>query len=150
MGLYKILKILAIVLSVAGIAFFAMIWSAGDKTIEETLANGGNVASIDWLMYVAYIMLAVVVLFVLVFTLKGIFEGNIKKTLGTVVAFLIVVGIGYALSTGTDANNLPMVDGKHITESASHWVGAGLKTFYILIVLAIASMVWSSIRKYSN
>ncbi len=150
MGLYKILKIIAIVLSVAGIAFFAMIWSAGDKSIVETLAGGENVATIDWLLYVAYIMLAIVVVFVLVFSIQGIFAGNIKKTLITVAAFLGVVVIAYVMSTGTDAGNLPTVDGKHITESASHWVGTGLKAFYILIVLAIASMIWSSVRKFSN
>ncbi len=150
MGLYKILKILAIVLSVAGIAFFAMIWSAGDKSIVETLANGDNVPTIDWLLYVAYIMLAVVVFFVLVFSIQGIFAGNIKKTLATVVAFLAVVVIAYVMSTGSDAQSLPTVDGKFISESASHWVGTGLRTFYILIILAIASMVWSSVRKFSN
>ncbi len=150
MGLYKILKILAIVLSVAGIAFFAMIWSAGDKSIVETLANGDNVPTIDWLLYVAYIMLAVVVFFVLVFSIQGIFAGNIKKTLATVVAFLAVVVIAYVMSTGSDAQSLPTVDGKFISESTSHWVGTGLRTFYILIILAIASMIWSSVRKFSN
>ena len=150
MGLYKILKILAIALSIAGIAFFAMIWSTGDDTIVDKLKSGENVLSIDWLLYVAYVMLAVVVLFVLVFSIQGIFAGNIKKTIITVAAFLGVVLIAYLMSTGADANDLPKVDGKHITESASHWVGAGLRTFYILIVLAIGSMVWSSVRKYSN
>lgn len=141
MGLHKILKIAALLLSIVGIIFLAMIVSKGDDAVRATGSG------VDGILYVAYIMFALVLVFVLVFVLKGLMAGNIKKTLISVGMFLLIVVISYAMSSGSDVDTLPLVDGLPISESGSRWVGAGLYTFYIMALLAIGSMVFSGITK---
>ena len=142
MGLHKILKIVAFALAIVG-AVLALTIIAGD---EETARNmGGNI------LYVAYIVLGIVLALVLVFVLKGLFAGNIKKTLMTVGAFLAIIVISYVLSSGSDLNLQPFNDkGLGITEAISKNVGAGLYAFYILAVLAIGSMLVGGAKKLFN
>jgi hypothetical protein len=138
MGLHKILKLVALLLSVAGIIFLAMIVSKGDDAVRATGAG------VDGFIYVAYIMFAMVLLFVLVFVLKGIFAGNIKKTLMTVGAFLLIVIISYVLADGVETT---MRDGEILSASGSKWVSTGLIAFYILAFLAIGTMIFSGFKK---
>jgi Na+/proline symporter len=141
MGLHKILKIVALLLSVAGIIFLAMIVSKGDDAVRAT-GDG-----VDGFLYVAYIMFAIVLLFVLVFVLKGIAAGNIKKTLMTIGAFLLIVIISYVMAEGVETT---MRDGDILSASGSKWVSTGLNTFYILAFLAIGAMVFSGIKKVTK
>ena len=138
MGLHKIMRIVALVLSVVGIIFLAMIINAGDETVKAT-GEG-----VDGFMYIAYITFALVLLFVLVFVLKGLATGNIKKTIMSIGIFLVIVAIAYAMSTGVET---PLQDGEMLSEGGSKWVGAGLRTFYILVVVAIGSMIYGGLRK---
>jgi Na+/proline symporter len=138
MGLHKIMRIVALVLSVVGIIFLAMIINAGDETVKAT-GEG-----VDGFMYIAYITFALVLLFVLVFVLKGLAAGNIKKTIMSIGIFLAIVAIAYAMSTGVET---PLQDGEMLSEGGSKWVGAGLRTFYILVVVAIGSMIYGGLRK---
>ena len=94
MGLHKILKIVALLLSVAGVISLGMIVSNGDDAVKAT-GEG-----LDGFLYIAYIMFALVLFFVIVFVLKGLMAGDIKKTLITVGAFLLVVLISYVTSDG--------------------------------------------------
>ncbi|MBT0607794.1 hypothetical protein [Aequorivita echinoideorum] len=141
MALHKIIKIIALLLSVAGIIFLAMIVSKGD---EEVTATGYGV---DGFLYVAYIIFAIVIAFVLVFVLKGIFEGNIKRTLMSVGAFLLIVAISYVLA---DSTPMQMQEGEMLSSSGSKWVGTGLYAFYIMAILAIGAMVFSGIKKVTK
>jgi hypothetical protein len=100
-------------------------------------------------MYIAYITLAIVIFFVVIFVLQGIFAGNLKKTLLVVGAFLAVVVISYVISSGSVVG-LPKIDGKAISESTSKWVSTGLNTFYILAIAAIGSMVFSGVKKITS
>ncbi len=140
MGLYKILKIVAILLSIVGIIFFALIIAKGDKTVAET-GEG-----IDGFLYVAYIIFAITIVFVLFFVMKGISGGNIKNTLIAIGAFLLIVVISYVLADGS-----PMQVGEEVlSASGSKWVGTGLFTFYIMAILAVGAMVFSSIKKVTK
>ena len=140
MALHKILKIVALLLSVAGIIFLAMIIAKGDA---EVAATGDG---LDGFLYVAYIIFAITILFVLFFVIKGIFSGNIKNTLISVGAFLVIVIISYVLADGS-----PMQVGDiYLSESGSKWVDTGLYVFYILAVVAIASMVLSGVKKITK
>jgi hypothetical protein len=132
------MRIVALVLSVVGIIFLAMIINAGDETVKAT-GEG-----VDGFMYIAYITFALVLLFVLVFVLKGLATGNIKKTIMSIGIFLVIVAIAYAMSTGVET---PLQDGEMLSEGGSKWVGAGLRTFYILVVVAIGSMIYGGLRK---
>ena len=149
MGLHKIIKIIGLLLCVASIIFFVMILNTGDLNIQESLAEGTDVPVVNWAIYAAYIMLAIIVLFVLVFVLKGIFAGNVKKTLLSIGGFLLVGIVSYVLASNS-LDGLPEYDGEMITPSASKWVGAGIITFYILGIVAIGAMVFSGIKKLTN
>ncbi|NNM24271.1 MAG: hypothetical protein HKO54_12045 [Flavobacteriaceae bacterium] len=134
MGLHKLLRIVAIVLGILGAVFMALIWT-------------GSESGINGLAYTAYITLGIVLVLVLIFVLKGIFEGNIKKTLISIGAFLVVVAVSYGLATGTEQL---LQDGTTLSEGGSRWVGAGLYTFYILAIVAIGSMVLSGFKKLTS
>ena len=137
MSLHKILKIVALLLSVAGIIFLAMIIAKGDQAVTET-GEG-----LDGFLYVAYITFAITVAFVLFFVVKGVFSGNIKNTLISVGAFLVIVVISYALADGTPMQMRDI----SLSASGSKWIDTGLYVFYIMGILAIASMVFSGVKK---
>lgn len=135
MALHKIFKIIGIVLGLLGVVFMAMLLT-------------GNESAMDWLIFTGYIVLAVVVLMVLVFVLKGIFSGDIKKTLLSVGVFLVIIVLSYVLA---DSTPMPLPDeGGMLSESGSKWVGTGLYTFYILAIVAILLMVFSGFKKITN
>ena len=142
MGLHKILKIIAFALAIIG-AILVLVIMAGD---EDTALNmSGN------MLYVTYATLGIVILLVLIYVLKGLFDGDIKKTLMTVGAFAAIIILSYVLSSGTDLNLKPFTDkGADITEATSKNVGAGLIAFYILAVLAIGSMLYGGVKKIFN
>lgn len=139
MNLHKILKYLAYALGIIGTIFALMLMMTDSDSM------------IDNILIVTYITLFVVVALILVYVLKGIFAGNIKKTLITVGLFLAVILISYILSSGTDLDLKQFNDkGLSITEGISKNVGAGLYAFYILITIAIITTFLSSAKKLLN
>lgn len=140
MGIYKILKIVLILLSVVGIVFCGLVIAKGDEVVAAT-GEG-----LDGFLYVAYIMLGLTILLVGIFVVQGLFAGNIKGTLISVGAFLLIVVIAYVLADGT-----PMtVGGDVLSASGSKWVDTGLYTFYIMGLLAIAAMVLTGVKKVTK
>ena len=116
---------------------------AGDESAADSM--GSNV------LYVTYAVLGLAILLVLVYVLKGLFSGDIKKTLMTVGLFLAIVVISFVMSSGSDLDLTPFTaKGLDITESTSKYVGAGLNAFYILAVVAIGSMLFSGVKKIFN
>ncbi len=146
MGLYKIAKILAWVFGIAGIATYVMILAKGDKAIEIA-ADNGDVSAVNPIYTVALIVFVLLLGIVLVFVLKGLAQGNIKKTLMSIGAFLVVVAISYGLAQGVET---PMGDDKVLSASGSRWAGAGLYAFYILAIVAIGAMLWSGVKKLTS
>ena len=143
MGLHKILKIVALILGVAGLIFWVLLVAKGDEVVKST-GEG-----VDPLIYIAYITLAIVLLFVVIFVLKGIFAGNLKKTLLSIGTFLAIVIVSYVMSSGS-VEGLPLLEGEPISESGSKWVSTGLNTFYILAIGAIGAMVLSGLKKLTS
>jgi accessory gene regulator protein AgrB len=143
MGLHKIFKIVALLLGLAGVVFWFLLVSKGDEYVKMT---GEGVSP---MLYTGYIIMAIVVIMVLMFVVSGVLAGNVKKTLISVGAFLAVVLISYAVASG-NTEGLPLVDNQVVTESTSRWVGTGLIAFYILAIGAIASMVFSGVKKVST
>jgi len=129
MGLHKVLRIVALLLAVGGIISLLMV-----------LLNGQG---LDAQMYIAYVTLALVVLLVLIFVIKGLAAGNLTRTLASVGIFLLIVVIAYVMADGVETE---MRDGEILSQSGSQWVGTGLNTFYILAVVAIGSMIYSGIK----
>ncbi|MCH2490331.1 MAG: hypothetical protein MK211_09300 [Flavobacteriales bacterium] len=143
MGLHKVFKIIAIILGVAGVAFFVNLLVTGNETIEAT-GEG-----VDGYMYLTYAILVFIILMVLLFVLKGIFSGNIKKTLLVLAGFVGIIVVAYVLADG-EVNANFLREGETLSESASKWVGTGLYAFYIMALLAIAAMVWTGVTKLIN
>ncbi|MBU2949854.1 hypothetical protein KO493_03990 [Tamlana agarivorans] len=142
MGLHKVLKIVAFALAIIGAIFALMIMTGDDET---ALSMSGN------MLYIAYTVLGIVLFLVLLFVIKGLFSGNIKKTIMTVGAFALVLVISYSLSSGSDLNLTPFTDkGLDVNEATSKNVGAGLNAFYILAVIAIGSMLVGGAKKLFN
>src|SRR5690554_7531684 len=84
MSLHKIIKIVVGILAVIGLILALMIMS-------------GNEGMVDNMLYVTYLVLALILALVLVYVVKGLFAGNIKKTLLSVGAFLVILVISYAV-----------------------------------------------------
>lgn len=142
MNLHKILKYIALVIGVLGLILWARVLMAGDDAIENSADVQASV--VTPFLILAYIVFALIVLLVLFFVIKGLFSGDIKRTLIAVGAFILVVGVAYVLTSGTERQ---LSDGTMLSASADHWVGAGLVTFYMLAGIAILLMVGSGIRK---
>ena len=142
MTLHKILKYLALVIGVIGLILLGRIIMAGDEAIDASADLQNSL--LDPFMWVAYIVMALILVLVIVFVIAGLFRGNIKNTLISVGAFAVIVVIAYLL---TDGNEIVMKDGETLSASGSHWVGAGLVTFYILAAIAVGAMILSGVRK---
>ncbi|WP_074409566.1 MULTISPECIES: hypothetical protein [Aquimarina] len=97
-----------------------------------------------------YTLTVIVIIGVIAVTLIAVFSslaknpGGLKNTAIGIVAFLIVVGIGFVVAEGVEA---PLNDGGVLSESGSKWVGTGLYTFYFLAAIAVGLMFFSGIKK---
>ena len=140
--MHKILKIVALVLSLAGIGFLIGILAKGDEAIKA-----GDNAVVDFMSYVAYVVLFIILLSVIIFVFKNLFSntGSLKNTLIGIGAFLAVLIVAYAVSGGDTM--VYKYRGNPVTEGESHMVGAGLIAFYVLILTAAAAMLFSGIKK---
>lgn len=146
MGLHKIVKILALVIGIAGVASLIMILNTGDEAIKND-ALGGETGAVDPMYNVAVIIFSLVVVTVLFFVVKGIFAGNIKKTMISIGAFVAVVAVAYGMASGVETE---LQDGEMLSANGSRWVGAGLNAFYILAVVAIGAMALGGVKKLTN
>jgi len=134
MGLYKILKIIALILSLAGMVYAFMLIS-------------GNEGQIGGMLTVGYITLGIVLLFVIIFTLSNLFThpAALKSTLTGLGAFAVVALICYfVMANGVET---PLRDGKMLSAGGSKLVGAGLYMFYALAAIAIGSMIFFGVKK---
>jgi len=146
MGIYKILKYLAVAIGVISAVLLARVLMAGDTAITDSPDVQASV--VDPFLWVSYIVLGIVIALVLIYVLKGLFRGNIKKTLISIGVFLLIVVLAYVLADDNiiyDRNDVAQ-----ISASGSKWVGAGLITFYILGAFAILAMLFSGVTKIKN
>lgn len=142
MTLHKILKYIAIVIGVIGLILLGRILAEDGDAIEASADLQSSL--LDPFMWVAYLVLAVVLVLVAIFVLKGLFRGNIKNTLISIGVFLAVIIIAYVV---TDESQMTLKDGSVLSASGAHWISAGLVTFYILAGIAVLTMVFSGVKK---
>ncbi|MEX0291700.1 MAG: hypothetical protein AB3N14_21540 [Flavobacteriaceae bacterium] len=140
-------KIVKIVLAVLGV-IAAVLWyqlPSKDVPVAEAVESG----AMNFMFIITYLLLGIAVLFALVFTLKNLFSNpaSLKKTLFVIVGLAVVVGISYALSSGTDVGQeyMAMSD-----ESTIKKIGMGLNVFFILTVVAVGSMIWGGVKKMTS
>ena len=144
--MYKILKYLAVVFGLVGAVLLVRVLMAGDDAITEQADVQSSV--VDPFLWVSYIIMGLVILLVLFYVLRGLFKGDVKKTLISVGAFLLILVLAYVLADDTimyDRNNVEM-----ISASGAKWVSTGLIAFYILGALAILAMIFSGVKKMTT
>lgn len=144
--MYKILKYLALAIGVISAILLVRVLMAGDDAIIDSPDVQASV--VDPFLWISYIILGAVIALVLFYVIKGLFRGNIKKTLLTVGVFLLIVVVAYVIADDSvmyDRNDVAV-----ISASGSKWVGAGLITFYILGAFAILAMLFSGVTKIKN
>ncbi|MEC8176053.1 MAG: hypothetical protein VX042_03260 [Bacteroidota bacterium] len=145
MNIQKITNIIAITLGVLGLVFLALIISQGDESIEMN-AMQGDYGFVSYIVYLAFAVLGVVVLSTIVFSLMNLFsdKDKLKKAGISIGSFLAVIIVAFILSEGVET---PMQDGKVLSASGSRWVETGIRTFYLLTLIAVGIMIFNSIRK---
>lgn len=148
MKIENIVKIISAVTGVLAAFFLLRIIGTGDDDIKMA-ATMGDFGAVSPLVELARIVLVLTVAITLIFTLRGLFSdlAKLKKAGIAIGLFLAVVFLSYALSDGVET---PLKDGEMLSASGSKWVGTGIRTFYILAVLAIGLMLVSGARKIFN
>lgn len=144
MNFKTISKILVAILGFLGIIFLVRIVAAGDEAIK----TGGEDGLVDPMAIIAYVILALVLVFVVFFVIKNLFTNTagLKNTLIGVGAFAAVLLISYVVSGG-DVMKYTLQEGGFATDSTSQLVGAGLTAFYLLLGVAAVSMIFAAAKK---
>ena len=106
---------------------------------NETLINIG--------LWASYILIAVAVLGILVFSVTNIFKKprGAKGVLIGIGGLGVILGLSWAFSTGEDVNT--MFAGLDVSEATSRRIGMGLTSFYILAALAILSIIYVEVTR---
>jgi hypothetical protein len=144
-------KIVKITLALLGL-ISAVLWynlPGQDMPASEAVESG----AITGMFTITYILLAIAVVASLLFTLVNLFAHpqKLKKTLIVIGAFLVVLGFSYAMATGSDINLDEMARrGIPTTESTVKNIGTGLNLFFLLVLIAIGSMLWGGLKKMTN
>lgn len=143
MALHKVLKIIAIILGIIGCVYLGMVIGKGDEAIEAA-AKVGDTKIVGGFLYVAYVIAAITLLLVLVFVLRALATGDIKRTFIPIGVFLLIILISYIIADGTP---IQLREGDSLSAGGAKWVDTGLFVFYITAAIAILSMILSSFKK---
>ena len=146
MDIQKITKYVVLALGVIGLVLQVIILRKGDDAIEMA-GLAGDFSSVSPMIGLALLILVVTVLITLVSSFANLASNaaKLKKAGISVAAFAAVVLLSFLLSEGVET---PMKDGEVLSAAGSRWVGAGLRTFYILVVVAIGAMLYSGVKRF--
>ena len=146
MNLQKITKISVVLLAVLALIVLGVIIGQGDEYIEMS-AMQGNFGAVSVMINLALFVLLVTVLMTLVFSMKNLFseKSKLKKAGISIGSFVFVFIVAFVLSSGVET---PMQDGKMLSALQSKFVEAGIRTFYLLTLIAGGIMVYFSVSKY--
>ena len=145
MNFQLIVKILSAILGLSGAICLFIVMGSGDETIKMN-ASQGDFSVVSPLILIAQVTFFLTVAATLIFSLRALFANTekLKKALIFVGIFLFIVGVAYVSSSGVETL---LKDGKFLSESGSRWVETGIRTFYILSISAILSMVFSGVKR---
>ena len=145
MNIQKITNILVAVLAVSAIIVLAVIISQGDEYIEMS-AMEGNYGFVSIMINLAIFVFVITVLMTLVFSVKNLFSetAKLKKAGISIGSFLLVFIVAYVLSSGQET---PMQDGEMLSAFGSRLVESGIRTFYLLTIIAGGIMIYFSVSK---
>lgn len=143
MNIQKIIKIGALVIGLIAVFFLVRIMMLGDEAIEADVANQSVLTGFANL---AYIVLAIAAVSTLIFSLVNLVSqpDKLKKALISLGVFALVLVVAWFLSSGEERL---LDDGKILTAGQSQLVEAGIKAFYLLIMLAAGLMLFFGVKK---
>lgn len=147
--MHKLVKILAAIFGVLGVAFLFLILLKGDQTIKDQFISDGTTSAIDPIYILGVIIFFLAILIALVFVLKDVASGDVKKTLISAGLFIGVVLISYILADGSEvlSSNKTVLAPEGAT---SKWVSTGILATIILAIAAIGSMAWGGLTKFKK
>ena len=143
MNLQKITNISVVILAVLALIVLGVIIGQGDEYIEMS-AMQGNFGAVSVMINLALLVLLITVLMTLVFSMKNLFseKSKLKKAGMSIGSFLFVFILAFVLSSGVET---PMQDGKMLSALQSRFVEAGIRTFYLLTLIAGGIMIYLSL-----
>ena len=146
MNLQKITNISVVLLAVLALIVLGVIIAQGDEYIEMS-AMQGNFGAVSLMINLALLVLAVTVAMTLVFSVKNLVseKSKMKKAGISIGSFLVVFVLAFVLSSGVET---PLQDGGMLSATQSKLVEAGIRTFYLLTIIAGGIMVYFSVSKY--
>ena len=135
MSFDKLSRLLAIALGGIGLVFTLLIFFGGDEALE------GNVGASIWVSIGMFFLAIALAVFSAV---RGMIinPASLKTSaigFGGLAAILI---ISYAMSSGADYESY-----KNISESGSRWVSTGLNATYIMTLLSVGAILFSSLNR---
>lgn len=143
--MHKIVKIVLVVVGLVGAALWFMLPEA-----EMPAAEAANNGALNAMFAITWLLLGVAVVFSVAFALKNLLSNpaNLKKSLFILVGFLLVIGIGFVMASGTDVSIEEMAKrGIETDESEIKKIGAGLNVFFILTLVAVGAMLAGGVKK---
>ena len=146
MNLQKITNISVVLLAVLALIVLGVIIAQGDEYIEMS-AMQGNFGAVSLMINLALLVLLVTVAMTLVFSVKNLVseKSKMKKAGISIGSFLVVFLLAFVLSSGVET---PLPDGGMLSATQSKLVEAGIRTFYLLTIIAGGIMVYFSVSKY--
>lgn len=126
-----------------GVVLMVMTMSSGLTPEMSNCEDCGAVGSFIGLSYILLILAVVAAIGGAVFQ-AALNPGKIKGTLIGLGVMVVVLGISYGLADGT----VESYYAGDITETTSKLSGAGLYAFYILFLLSVLSIVYSSVSRF--
>ncbi|MFD2915035.1 hypothetical protein [Psychroserpens luteus] len=143
MNIQKIIKIVALVIGLIAVVFLVNIMMLGDEAIK---ADADNQAVLSWFANLAYVVLAIAAITAVVFSLVNLFSHpeKLKKALMSLGVFALVLAVAWFASSGVETE---LTDGKMLSANGSQMIEAGIKAFYILILLAAGLMLFFGVKK---
>ncbi|WP_299333605.1 hypothetical protein [uncultured Psychroserpens sp.] len=143
MNIQKIIKIVALVIGLIAVFFLVRIMMIGDEAIEADVANQGVLSNFATL---AYVVLAIAAISAVAFSLVNLVSNpdKLKKALMSLGVFALVLVIAWFASSGVERT---LSDGTTLTAGQSQLIEAGIKAFYILILMAAGLMLFFGVKK---
>ena len=146
MNLQKIINLSVVLLAVSALVVLAVIIGQGDEYIEMS-AMQGNFGAVSVMINLALLVLLVTIAMTLVFSIKNLVseKSKMKKAGISIGSFLLVFMVAFLLSSGVET---PMQDGQTLSVMQSRLVESGIRTFYLLTLIAGGIMLYFSVSKY--
>ena len=139
MNVYKISKILVIVLGI--IAYILFVSTLG---MEVSMDNNSYI--VDYFIYISYIAMAVAFFSVVYFVFKNLIthKEQLKRALISLGIFAAIILVAFILA---DSTEVKLKDGGVITSTASKLISTSLNTFYILAIISVGVLGWTGFSK---